>query len=366
MNKSRSLSIFITSVFSLALCVLVALCVEGAESDEVTSFVDGDSNNIIGVFETVSFVDASWETGLDSETSELSFDAHMSKNDDNSEDVSNNDTSLSIDASVSSPDYSENSSQGENQSPSEEYSSEDSSVAYSEDTSKEISKDQSSKELSSKEPSSKEPSSEEPSSEEVPSEEPSSEEPSSEESSQDASTGNTDFPNNITILSGGKKPFVFFEQDSDEWKNVAYGSDKIGSHGCGPVCMAMIISSMTGEVVYPDETAKWSVRNGYYAKGTGTSHGLMTAIAKAYDIPVTTIQSGAWTDVINALKKGKLVVTRVKSGIFATNNHFFILRGITDDGKILVANSISYEDSVKEWSLSTIKGQVNLGFWVYG
>ncbi len=359
MNKTRSLSIFITSVFSLALCVLVALCVEVADSPDENSSASDDSSNIIGVFETISFVDVSWETSKDSsatETSELSFDTDMSKNDDTSEDASNNETSSSVDASASSPDYSENSDQSEDPSPSEDNSSEKSSEPSSEEPSKETSKETSSTEVPSKEQSS-----EEPSSEEVP-----SEEPSSEESSEDASNGNTDFPDDVTILSGGKNPFVFFEQDSDEWKNVAYGSDKIGSHGCGPVCMAMIISSITGEVVYPDETAKWSVRNGYYAKGTGTSHGLMTAIAKEYDIPVTTLPSGSWTDVTKALKEGKLVVTRVKNGIFATNNHFFILRGITDDGKILVANSISYEDSVKEWSLSTIKGQVNLGFWVYG
>ncbi len=130
--------------------------------------------------------------------------------------------------------------------------------------------------------------------------------------------------------------------------------------------MAMVISSLTGKIVYPDEAAKWSVDNNCWSKGVGTSHSLMTSMAKAYGVPVSKLDAGDWAGVKKALKNGKYIITRVKSGIFATNNHFLTIRGITDDGKFLIANSISYEDTVKEWSQSTLQGQVNLGFWVYG
>ena len=159
---------------------------------------------------------------------------------------------------------------------------------------------------------------------------------------------------------------ILTQLDSPEWNNLPYGTDKIGSHGCGPVNMAMVISTITGKVIYPDAAAKWSVDNGYWAKKVGTAHALMTAMANAYGVKVTKIPQNSWTAAMNALKEGKYIITRVKKGIFATNNHFLTIRGITEDGKLLIANSISYEDSVKEWDQSTIKGQINLDFWVYG
>ena len=48
-------------------------------------------------------------------------------------------------------------------------------------------------------------------------------------------------------------------------------------------------------------------------------------------------------------KDGKLVIAIMSAGHFTRGGHFIVLRGITDDGKILVADCASYERSQKEW-----------------
>jgi len=329
-GNNKSLKLVITSVFSLALVIVFAFGSEIVMGERDKADVEKNESFVsdIDVFENISFVDL--------EKSEDAF---------------------------SSPDMSENEESSEQESTYEESSeeSEESSSTISEASSVASESSEESEEPSLE--ASKEPSSEY-SSEASESSEESSEEPSSEDVNN--SFENVGFPSDVTLLDGGQVPFVYFKQDDPKYENLPYGTDKIGSHGCGPVNMAMIISTYTGKVIYPDEAAKWSYKKGYWTKGTGTSHSLMTAMAKAYGVPVKTVAQGSWTEVINALKQGKLVITRVKNGIFAKNNHFFTLRGITEDGKILVANSISYEDSVKEWDLNTLKGQVNLGFWIYG
>ena len=41
-------------------------------------------------------------------------------------------------------------------------------------------------------------------------------------------------------------------------------------------------------------------------------------------------------------------------GHFTSNGHFIVLRGITEDGKVLVADPASYKRSGQEWSMSII------------
>lgn len=347
MKNNNALRWFATSCFILLAVIILAFGMESSKKkeSEENSYFSGSLSDEIDVFENLSFVDISYEA-----ESGFSVDI-LSKNDDFSGNVSENGESGSVqDESLEQPsEISDDSS----------YLSVESDFSEESDISKEEYSKTDSSETSKEHSQTSFEESYEPISEELPS-------GGSEEPSEDVSKEPNVYPSDILTLEGGKEPFVFFQQDAPEWNNLPYGTDKIGSHGCGPVNMAMVISTLTGNVIYPDEAAKWSVDNGYWAKKVGTAHALMIDMAKAYGIEVKTIPQNSWTVAINALKEGKYIITRVKKGIFATNNHFLTIRGITEDGKLLIANSISYEDSVKEWDQSTIKGQINLGFWVYG
>ena len=59
-------------------------------------------------------------------------------------------------------------------------------------------------------------------------------------------------------------------------------------------------------------------------------------------------------DVADALAEGKLVVAIMSKGHFTKSGHFIVLRGITADGKVLVADPASLKRSNQEWDLSLI------------
>lgn len=171
----------------------------------------------------------------------------------------------------------------------------------------------------------------------------------------------------LTILSSSCGEMVYFEQDSEKYNDVPYGSNRLGSHGCGPTCMAMVVSTFSNVIVEPDEMGYWAVDNGYYVKNVGTAYGLMTAAAEKYKVPVTKINKKDKDAVVSALKDGKLLLTVVTKGDFTRGSHFLLLRGITDDGKLLVADSGNYDRSLMEWDYDSVISQIKLSyFWVYG
>lgn len=44
----------------------------------------------------------------------------------------------------------------------------------------------------------------------------------------------------------------------------------IGDSGCGPTAAAMLLSTLTGKNITPEDTCKWSVDHGYKALDNGT------------------------------------------------------------------------------------------------
>ena len=63
-----------------------------------------------------------------------------------------------------------------------------------------------------------------------------------------------------------------------------------------------------------------------------------------------------------------MIIAIMGAGHFTSSGHFIVLRGVTEDGKILVADPVSYNRSTTEWDVSTILSEVkNAGsggpFW---
>lgn len=77
-------------------------------------------------------------------------------------------------------------------------------------------------------------------------------------------------------------------------------------------------------------------------------------------------------EIVAALKEGNLVVAIMAEGHFTRNGHFIVLRGVTAEGKILVADPASVDRSNQEWDLSLIMNEANKGagaggpFWAIG
>ena len=73
-----------------------------------------------------------------------------------------------------------------------------------------------------------------------------------------------------------------------------------------------------------------------------------------------------------ALKDGKLIVALMSKGHFTSGGHFIVLRGLTEGGKVLVADPSSYTRSLKEWDMSIILNEASRSagaggpFWAIG
>ena len=146
---------------------------------------------------------------------------------------------------------------------------------------------------------------------------------------------------------------VYYSQFDPRWAELAYGeSDTIGQAGCGVVCMATVVSALTGEVHDPVELAEWSAGNGYYCEGNGSYHSLIPAAAAAYGL--TWEGNLTAQGIVDALVDGKLVVAVMGEGHFTKGSHFIVLRGVTGEGKVLVSDPASYTRSGEEWDLTVI------------
>lgn len=175
------------------------------------------------------------------------------------------------------------------------------------------------------------------------------------------------------VLSGGGVDIVYYNQNDPRWADHIYGAnDDIGKYGCGPTAMAMVVSSLTQSIVDPIQMSKWAYDNGYFANGSGSYHSLIPDSAKSFGLNALSLYYPSADTVIDELRKGRIVVALMAKGHFTSSGHFIILRGLTEDGKILIADPKSYENSIANWDIEIIMGEArrtaNSGgpFWSIG
>lgn len=168
---------------------------------------------------------------------------------------------------------------------------------------------------------------------------------------------NTDY-GDITF-SDAETPVVYYNQTDARWGNKMYGkSGTIGEAGCGPTALAIVVASLTDQAVTPYDVAKWSVENGYRCEGNGSYHSLIPAGGEHYGLTVTGIGNDS-KQLVEALKDGKLVIAIMSKGHFTSSGHFIVLRGVTEDGNILVADPASVKRSNQEWALGIITNEAS-------
>ena len=104
--------------------------------------------------------------------------------------------------------------------------------------------------------------------------------------------------------------------------------------------------------------------------GSAQYHSLIPDGGAHYGLTVTGIGNNS-TKLVEALQDGKLVIALMSKGHFTNGGHFIVLRGITEDGKILVADPASVKRSNQEWELGIVVNEARRGaaaggpFWVF-
>lgn len=149
------------------------------------------------------------------------------------------------------------------------------------------------------------------------------------------------------LITGPQRTLYYFNQLDDSYSSYPYGELSLGSDGSGPTALAMVVSSLTNEVYDPVYMANWSVKKSYYDIISGSLPTLIPAGASAHGLTVENVNpyynnETAVKKITQGLQDGKLVialVTWVDDPSFDQSwDKYIVLRGITEKGKILVAD----------------------------
>lgn len=159
----------------------------------------------------------------------------------------------------------------------------------------------------------------------------------------------------VTLGESGETKVVYYNQLDERWSHQMYGkSSTIGAAGCGPTSLAIAVSTLTGKNVDPPAVCAWSVANGHRCEGNGSYHSLIPEGAKHYGLKVEKLGRSSARELEKHLSSGHLVIAIMAKGHFTSSGHFIVLRGVTKNGKVLVADPASYKRSGQEWDMSII------------
>ena len=165
----------------------------------------------------------------------------------------------------------------------------------------------------------------------------------------------------VEYLTGGGVEVVYYNQTDEAREEQMYGTDPLGTHGCGPTAMAMAVSSLTEELVDPADMAGYCVERGYWCKNHGSYLSMVQGVAEAYGLSCESVNLKAFEeeDLYSRLSAGDIAVALMTKGHFTKGGHFILLRGVTLSGEILVADPASRDRSLIPWDLSLILDELS-------
>lgn len=151
----------------------------------------------------------------------------------------------------------------------------------------------------------------------------------------------------------------------NDYANVPYGSSTISKSGCGPTSFAMVATTLTGRTITPRDIIAWC-GGSYYIKGSGTAWGFFSAAARHYGFSCT--QTNNFSQVEDALKNGKLVISSQSKGLFTNGGHFILLTKM-ENGLIYVNdpnknNAVNKGYNNRGFTTSEIR-QAAKSYWIF-
>jgi len=120
--------------------------------------------------------------------------------------------------------------------------------------------------------------------------------------------------------------------DQRKYTRIPFGQCAVASDGCGITCAAMVITYFTDFEIKPDYLGL-----NYNLRGHTNEQRMIKALHD-FNIEVVEEYYGIkqWPLVYEALEDGHLVISLQGTGLFTTKEHFILLTGLTEDGKVTV------------------------------
>lgn len=162
---------------------------------------------------------------------------------------------------------------------------------------------------------------------------------------------------------------------SKKWYRVRKENSTIGSAGCGPTTMAMVIASLKNEKVTPVTTCNWSRNHGYKAYLSGTKDGYFVKHGKKYNIKVKQTYYGdlRYTrkskskkyhdSAKRAVDKGNWVIVLAGHGRWTRGTGHFVLWYKNEGKYAMVRDGNSTTSARAKGSISTLQKQAKR-YWI--
>lgn len=161
------------------------------------------------------------------------------------------------------------------------------------------------------------------------------------------------------VLTGGVVDVVYYNQGEAPWADAAYGPDEIRGYGCGPTSMAMLISSLKDETLDPAQAAQEADEAGYCAPGSGSYLSIVEGMARQYGLEAASCPDLSADELTAQLASGNVFVALMGKGHFTDGGHFILLRGVTLEGTVLVADPNSRPRSLVGWDPQLILDELS-------
>jgi len=165
-----------------------------------------------------------------------------------------------------------------------------------------------------------------------------------------------------TDVSEGGLPM--FLQWDPRWGYETYGGGFMGVRGCGPTCLSMVLSGLTGHTEWnPLRTAQYAEENGYYLENVGTEWGLMQK--GAVDLGLTVAEVARTEQgIVDTLRAGDPIICAMGPGDFTYSGHFIVLCSADESGAITIHDPNSRINSERTWTAAELIPQIKI-LWSY-
>lgn len=122
---------------------------------------------------------------------------------------------------------------------------------------------------------------------------------------------------------------LYFQND---YPNNIYGIGTIETNGCSAASLAMVATYLTGHEYLPDEIAR------YFG---GAAENNIARLEHGSDVMKLPYKKAVnWHETLAAVRDGKIAIVLVNSrSVFTQSQHFIIITGVGEDGKLMVNDS---------------------------
>lgn len=168
--------------------------------------------------------------------------------------------------------------------------------------------------------------------------------------------------NSDDIILDKPDDIPLYIQWDKRWAYSPYGQEIVGTAGCGPTCLSMVVVGLTKNTAYnPRYISKYAIKNSYL-DGSMTRWALLEEGCQNFEVMATGVILNEKA-MIKQLNKGHPIIASVRPGDFTSTGHFIVITKYID-GQFIINDPNSVENSQKQWTYQQLSKQIK-SMWAY-